>query len=314
VIVESRRPEGTPLLRKMAWTVLTGFIAFAGSALLDDVFHVSSADQILLTFITGGVTLIVQYLAEFEQKLRSFEVYERDVLTELGSTIRRSFAGVNEATDLHEEMERSTLNVDVLKQVIRRAGHFTNMTSPLVRRLADGEVERLAGTLQSLAGGHELFYDGEDREFLLGLTRRAQKSILATSWTTKDGPEADFWFTDLAARYLDLQRTALRRGVEVKRVFIFESPELAHTARVQRILAVQRSVGVHYKVLGVGPLPSDGSIADFVIFDGEVSHDTAPVTRRDESGALTTRIVLDQEHVLNRMLRFQELWDLASDA
>ena len=41
-------------VRKVGWTILTGFVAFSGSALLDNVLHVSLADQMLLTVITGA--------------------------------------------------------------------------------------------------------------------------------------------------------------------------------------------------------------------------------------------------------------------
>jgi hypothetical protein len=300
-----------PLVRKIGWTVLTGFIAFSGSALLDNVLHVSLADQMLLTVITGGVTLIVQYLSEFEQKITTFEGYQRHILSELDAAIQRGFAGVNEATELREEIEKSSLDSEALKQAIRRAGRFTSRTGPLVRQLANSEVERVSGTLQSLAGGHELFYEGEDREYLLALTRHARESIMATSWTATSGLEAGFWFTDLAARYLDLQRAAIRRGVEIKRVFIFETPDLMDSVDVKRTLAVQHNLGVEIRLFGVGPVPPDGSIADFVLFDSAVSHETVPVTRREGSGALITRLVLAPDVVHNRMLRFQELWDAA---
>src|SRR5690242_8485255 len=116
----------------MAWSILTGFVAFAGSALLDNVLRVSLADQLVLTFITGGVTLLVQYLAEFEQRLR-----------DVRDTVQRGFAGVSEATTLMDDIERSALRKESLKNVIRRAGHVTSTTRPLVRAVADSEIERL---------------------------------------------------------------------------------------------------------------------------------------------------------------------------
>ena len=257
------------------------------------------------------MTLIVQYLAEFEHKLSTFEGYQRQILNELDIAIQRGFAGVNEAAELREEIEKSALDTEVLKQAIRRAGRFTGLNGSLVRQLATSEVERVSGILQSLAGGHELFYEGEDREYLLALTRHARESIMATSWTATSGLETGFWLTDLASRYLDLQRAAIRRGVKIRRVFIFETPDLMSSDPVKRIIAVQRNIGVEIGLVGVGPVPHDASIADFVLFDSAISHETAPVTRREESGALTTRLVLDPDVVQNRLLRFQELWDVA---
>lgn len=61
--------HGTPLLRKVAWTLLAGFVSFTGSGLLDDVLHISLADQLILTIVVGGVTLLVQYLADVERRM-----------------------------------------------------------------------------------------------------------------------------------------------------------------------------------------------------------------------------------------------------
>lgn len=150
--------------------MLTGFVAFAGSALLDNGLRVSLADQLVLTFITGGVTLLVQYLAEFEQRLRETQRYQRRLLDELRDTVQRGLAGVSEATTLMDDIERSALRKESLTDAIRRAGHVTTTTKPLLPAVADSE--------------------------------------------SANGPgfEAGFWLTDLGGRYLDLQRSALRRG------------------------------------------------------------------------------------------------------
>jgi len=181
----------SPLIRKFGWTALIGSAVYTGTEVASGVLHLSRADQLVLAVLTGGVTLLVQYLAEFEQRLFAFENHQRDSLNNLDATVQRGFAGVNEATELYEEIEKSALEHEALKQAIRRAGHFTDLTSPLVRRLANSEVERLTGTLQALVG-NELFYDGEDREYLLALTRHARTSIMATSRANANGLEAGF--------------------------------------------------------------------------------------------------------------------------
>jgi hypothetical protein len=307
-----------PLIRKIGWTALAGFITFGGSALLEDLLAVTRADQLVLTAIAGGMTLLVQYLSDFERRLSESENYFRRTLEEIHESMLQGFTGVNEATALMAELERSALPKESLKRAVRRTGLITSTTPPLVRGLADSEIERTSETLQSLADGHEVFYDGEDRELLLALTRRVTKSIKATSWATVSahgvGFEAGFWLNDLGGRYLDLQRIALRRGVKIQRVFIFESPDLIHTPELRRILTMQQNAGVEVKVRG-GPIPPGGLVTDFVLFDDEISYDTTPVTRGEMSVApwlLTTRLVLGEDIVRNRMLRFIELWDDAS--
>jgi hypothetical protein len=318
--LDNQAPRNPSLVRKVTWTMLSGFIAFSSSALLDNVLNISLADQLVLTAITGGVALLIQYLADFEQRLRGSEEYLRGSVSELQNSIQQGFAGVSEATALMEDLERSALPKDALKQVVRRTALITGSTSALVRGLAESEIERISGTLRALGDGHEVFYEGEDRELLLSLARRATTSILATSWATVSthgaGFEAGFWLTDLGGRYLDLQRAAHRRRVMNKRIFIYEAPDIIESQDFKHILAMQQSAGVEVRLLGGGPLPPDGSVTDFVLFDGEVSYDTTPVTRGGPYAApwlLTTRLVLDREKVRNRILRFEELWDAATE-
>jgi hypothetical protein len=150
---------------------------------------------------------------------------------------------------------------------------------------------------------------------MLALTRGLRKSLLATSWTTINmGFEAGFWLSDLGARYLDLQRDAVRRGVKIRRVFIVESPELIFDPDVRHILAMQRSAGVDVRYIEGNEAGQDGGLSDFVIFDEQLCYDTTPVTR-EVPGApwrLTTRIVLDEDTTRHRVDRFNELWRRAS--
>jgi len=135
------------------WTAVAGCVTFAASTVLDNVLDVSLGDQLMLAFLTGGVTLLVQYLAEFEQSVREFEALQRQTLSELDTLIARSLARVNEATELHEQISASELDAVALKTVIHGAGRFSGGATPLTRRLANSEIDRLAATLRSLAGG-----------------------------------------------------------------------------------------------------------------------------------------------------------------
>jgi hypothetical protein len=311
-------PQTGPLVRKIGWTMLTGFVAFAGSTLLDNVLRVSLADQLVLTFITGGVTLVVQYLADFEERLRETQRYQRHLLDELRETVQRGFAGVSEATTLMEDIERSALSKEWLTITIRRSGNITASVTPLLRAIAESEIVRLSKTLQALGDGHELLYDGEDRELLLALTRHAKTSIVATTWAI-DGPggpdfEAGFWYQDLGGRYLELQRAAVRRGVSVRRIFVYESDDVIEQNALQRVLAMQQRAGIEVRLLGSEPTAPGEPSPDFVLFDGEVCYDTNQVTRGSPVSApwlLTTRVIFDETEVGHRAIRFDELWEAA---
>jgi hypothetical protein len=65
-------------------------------------------------------------------------------------------------------------------------------------------------------GGY-VAYDGEDRDWLLGLTRHAQSSIDTTSLMAVDASgggfgEGGLWSSDLGRRYLEVQREAVQRA------------------------------------------------------------------------------------------------------
>jgi hypothetical protein len=255
---------------------------------------------------------MVQYLAEVEHRLNESERVQHKAVEDLHHMLQRGFESVDEATELMTEIEQSSVRRDLLKQVIRRSAHLTPAASPLVQFLAGSEMKRLAETLQSLADGHEVYYDGEDREFLLALTRGTRKSLFATSWTTINmGFEAGFWLSDLGARYLDLQRAAVRRGVVIRRVFIVESLQLMIDPEVRQILAMQRSAGTEIRYVDGSEAALDGGLSDFVIFDEELCYDTTPVTRTGAPWRLTTRIVLDEDTTRHRIERFNDLWNKA---
>ncbi|NMO49615.1 hypothetical protein HH310_00145 [Actinoplanes sp. TBRC 11911] len=306
--------HGTTLRRKIGWTLLTGFVGFSGSELLDNVLNVTVAEQLIITFIIGGVTLLAQYLADVEHRFDESDRLHREAIQDLREMIRRGFQSVDEATELIAEIDRSAIHPDLLKQLIRRSSHLTSEAGPLVRALASSETQRLATTIQSLADGHQLYYDGEDREFLLALARGTSASLYATSWAvikTNVGFEAGFWLSDLGARYLDLQRTATRRDVVARRIFIVESTTAAADPELIPILGMQRNAGIEVRVLVASDAAQDGGLSDYVIFDEQICYETTPVMRSELPGSpwrLTTRLLLNEETVRHRVQHFQELW------
>ncbi|MEU4238435.1 DUF6879 family protein [Actinoplanes sp. NPDC026619] len=313
--------QGTNLPRKIAWTALAGFLSFTITGLLDKAFDVSLADQLVVTVLMGGVTLMVQYWADVERRLNESERRHSESADTLHRLIARGFRSVSEATELMSGIEQSAVRHDLLKEVVRRSARVTPGASPLVRFLAGSETERLADTLRALSAGQELFYDGEDREFLLALTRGVTGSLFAASWATTHeddvGFEAGFWLSDLGARYLDLQRSAVRRGVEIRRIFVVESPALAARPELARVLAMQRGAGIKVRVSTDREAAQDGGLSDYVIFDEQICYDTTQVTRREAPGAprrLTTRLVLDDDTARHRVERFTELWKNADGA
>jgi hypothetical protein len=282
--------------------------------LLDKVLNVSIADQLIITLLIGGVTLLVQYLADFEHRLTESERLNREAIEALQGSIRRNFEGA----ELISAIERSAVRPEVLKLLIQRSSQLTPAARPLVQVLAASETGRLTETLQALADAHEVFYDGEDRDYLLALTRGMTGSLLAC-WATASAQEVGygtgFWLSDLGARYLELQRVAVRRGVIIQRIFFVESPEIVDQPPLNRVIAMQRGAGIDVRVLDGAEAAQDGGVSDYLVFDEQLCYVSTPVTRREITapGQLTTRVLLAADLVANRRHRFAELWAKAAE-
>jgi hypothetical protein len=317
---DARAESGITLARKILLSSVIGLLTFIGSALLDGTFDVPLTDQLLLTTIVGGITFLTQFLIDFEARLYSLEEAQRLNVLEARRVIDRGFARISEATKLFNALEESALPTTALTQLVHRSSRINGTSAELVRDLAGHEIDRLSSFLRSLSGGTEVFYDGEDREWLLGLAQRARVSIAATSLATIDaggaGFEGGIWKNDLGGRYLMLQREAVARGVEIRRIFVFDKPEFQIDPDFVTIRHLQQDIGVQVRVLDNSMVPEHLKtvISDFVIFDGVISYETTPATRMDDKfkpSILTTRLILEGERVRNRAVRFEELWTVA---
>jgi len=183
-------------------------------------------------------------------------------------------------------------------------------------------MERVASFVRQLPAGSEITYDGEDRDWLLGLTREAKRSIDAISLSTVDagvrGLDGGLWTSDLGIRYLELQREAIVRKVRIRRIFVFVDAEIARDDETfQRITQVQREVGVEVRMLDRLFIPDwmQSIIFDFIVFDGSVSYETNPATAfavgQTRPGILRTLLAPVPGRVRELEERFERLWDAA---
>jgi hypothetical protein len=319
--------------RRVVVAGLTALVTFGGSAVLDGALDVPVTDQLILAAIVGSITLVVPLVQDFDARLRIVEQHAASQLERLErrqaaqaeqtrGEIDAVFTRISRATRLFEHIERSALQTDAIVTLVELAGQVNGANTELVRNLAQHEIKRLSGLLRSLTVGHMAFYDGEDRDWLLGLTNEAQKSIVATSLATVDaggrGFEGGHWMNDLGYRYLDLQRGAHRRGVKIRRIFVFDRPELVADPGFVRVRNLQLDAGVHIRILDSSMVPRhlQGLIFDFVIFDDTVSYETTLATSMVTGvrpSIVTTQLILDRSRVLHRVTLFEELWAAASD-
>jgi hypothetical protein len=158
--------------------------------------------------------------------------------------------------------------------------------------------------MKGLSQRGEITYDGEDRDWLLALTRNAQASIDAFSFMAVDASGQDFdngglWASDLGQRYLEAQQKALDRRVTIRRIFLLDDPDGAHDPGLLRMCEIQQKLGISIRILDPLTLPGphrdwmfdfvmfdfvmfDFVMFDFVVFDSVISYESTPTPWAEE--------------------------------
>jgi hypothetical protein len=298
------------VVRKVGLAVITGGVAFA----LTNFAHQDPILSVTLSVLIGGSALVVQFLAEFENRLREVQVGQLDQARQIRECVDERFRAISEATELFGLMEESMVQTEVLSQLVRHSTRIGPNSSTLAHRLAQRELSRMAEFLKELGDGGEAIYEGEDRDWLLGLTYSAIKCIDATSLTTVDG--GGMWNTDLGQRYLDAQREAVQRGTRVRRIFILDRPEPGGDDALDQVYRQHADIGVEVRVLDLAAATylRRTSLFDFVLFDDVISYEVTTGSWIDESTrpiVVNTRLVLRASRVEERRDRFNELWEAA---
>jgi hypothetical protein len=204
--------------------------------------------------------------------------------SQLDERLRAGFAKIGYRNELADLMEGSVLGTALLTEFLETAGRVDSSVSPLLQRLARREIEQLTRFVRQLPIGSEIAYNGEDREWLLGLTEEATRSIDAISLSTVDaglrGFDGGLWTSDLGVRYLEMQREAIGRGIQIRRIFVFEHADLVRDEMFMKITQMQRDAGVIVRMLDQQLIPEllRAMIFDFIVFDGAVSYEMTPAT------------------------------------
>jgi len=298
--------------------VVIGIISKVGIPLLLGLITIVSAD------ISGtsdqsalelGALVTVGFM--FALFLIDFEVQ----LLGIDERMSASFQKIRKSAELADLMERSVLDTALLTEFLETAGEATSSASPLLQRLARRELERVTWFLRQLPVGREIAYDGEDREWLLGLTQEAQRSVDAISLSTVDagmrGFDGGLWTSDLGSRYLELQREAIDRQVTIRRIFVFENEDLVRDETFLKITQMQRDVGVDVRMLDHQIIPDwlQSMIFDFIIFDGEVGYEMTPATTFNAGGTrpaiVRTLLAPMPGRVRDLADKFEQLWAAA---
>ncbi len=135
-----------------------------------DLGGMQARDALELAAIVAFAVALILFVVDTE--IRFSAVAER---------VSDGFGQTGRLAELSAKMERSSLGQALLAEFLETASQVDGRVNPLLQRLARREVERVTSFARQLALGGEIAYDGEDREWLLGLAQQAQASIDAIS-------------------------------------------------------------------------------------------------------------------------------------
>lgn len=300
---------------KIGVTTVVGAISFPFTNLLFE----SQALQLAMSAAVGAVILIVQLLIDVEGRLATVEGKQDEHIAATKRVVSTGFMNVNEATRLFGRVESVGLKTDAVTQLVQKATAIGPNAPQLVSAFVQAEIDRMARFLRELADS-EVTYNGEDRDWLLALTRVVSKSIDAVSLSTVDAGgqyfDGGFWAQDLGHRYLELQREASLRGVKVRRVFLIERDDMAEDPHLLRMCGTQASLGIEVRLLPPSAVPATVKrhLHDFILFDEVLSYEVTPATQVGEGEnplILHTRLVLDAIRVQERKEMYAQLWESA---
>lgn len=306
------------IIRRIFFTLLIGGLAYLVTNIVDS--EQSQAWGIIVSLFIGGVTLVVQFMADFDHRLESVEEKQETHLTEIQSLVKDGFTKINEATTLFQAVEASAMQTDAIIRLVRYSTQIEPCAPPLIHGFAQSQINRTSQFLKELSEGGQVCYDGEDRDWMLGLTMQSQATIDATSLSTVDAGgksyDGGLWTSDLGQRYLERQREAIHRGVVIRRVFILDSVGQTTEPDFLRIYQRQQDLGIQTRVLDRSTIPHalKNLLFDFIVFDGVVSYEVTPASRVEDTMRpiiVKTNLALRPERVKERMQRFEELWDAA---
>jgi hypothetical protein len=268
-------------------------------------------------------SLVLAAVVAFAIALVLFMVDTEIRISAVGERVTTGFTQTGRLAELSGQMERSSLGAALLADFLETASQVDERVNPLLQRLARREVDRVSLFLRQLPAGTEIGYDGEDRDWMLGLTREAQTSIDAISLSTVDagvlGLDGGLWTSDLGRRYLELQREAVTRDVRIRRIFVVEQEheDMVRDESFLRIIQMQRDMRVEVRMLDHKLIPDwmRSMVLDFIVFDAAVGYETTPTTSfasgQNRPGKLRTRLVPEPTRVRDLEGWFEELWERA---
>lgn len=256
--------------------------------------------QLTMTVFVGGIVLVVQFLVDAAEVSRRTATLVREM---------------NKAATLLADAERVFGN-DILTQLVKAADGL-DRREDLQLRFAEQQVRVLISVFKGLTA-ERAAHEGENPDWLLGLTEIASQSIDATSLTSFEKyqgyvDEGEFWDSELGRRYLTRQHEAIRRGVRIRRLFVLADDEI-DDEKLAELLKPHKRIGVATQTLRLDEIDFLHRVADFIIFDQKISYEfqTSQAAPKNSRHVLeTVALMTNAGHLQGRRSDFQALWDQA---
>ncbi len=295
------------VLRTALLTVVSGGITF----LITNALNQPQYNSITLSILIGGIALLVRFLVDFENRLAAVEKMEKDGMDEMKQLVGDAFSEISEATALFGLIEASALQTDLITQLVRNSTQISPNSPPIVYQFVQAKIKETSDFLKQLAEGGTVTYYGEDREWLLGLTRNATVSIDAISLAAVDHA---LWQSEIGQRYLDAQRRAARDGKRVRRIFVLDKPSMEDDPGLRQAYEEQRRMRIDVRLLDrtAVPTPLQIQVRDLIVFDDILAYETTPTTGDPLVAQVAeTRLVLTDARVKECAQLFRELWEVS---
>ncbi|GAA2482746.1 DUF6879 family protein [Winogradskya humida] len=302
--------ESSGVTRKILLTVATGGLTFLITNALDQ----PQATSITLSVLIGGIALLTRFLADFEKRLAALEKIEGDSIAEMRHLIDDTFPQISRATELYRMIDTSALGATLVTELVDNSARISPDSPQIVQHFVRAKIQETSGLLKQISEGGTITYYGEDREWLLGLTRNATTGIDAISMAAVDH---SLWQSEIGQRYLDAQRRAAASGRRVRRIFVLDTAAGADDPDLLRVCAEQARMGIRARLLARPEVPPHQrvQVRDLIVFDDTLAYETTPTLTADPQLAQIseTRLVLTTDRVKQCVQLFSDLWEVAFD-
>lgn len=306
---------------KVSTRILITVIAGGLTYLLTNASDQPEIWQLTMSVFVGGIVLVVQVLIDYDNRMLQFAAEQAAHVSRTEELVDRRFAAISAATALYASVEATALKADNVTRLVESAARVSPHDE-LSRRFADHQINRLSTLFEGLQNGVAVD-DGEDPNWLLGLTECSSRSIDATSMTSFTAPnnyvDEDFWSSRLGQRYLDGQRRAIaERGVRIRRVFLLTDKDAEDEDRLRVLRDPHRRIGIETRVLRQSSLDFllQTNLVDYILFDEAASyelHSSSTLGAGARETIISVTLVVEPRRLAERKQRFESMWNAAEE-